>query len=238
MGNRVRSPVLALVGALALVVSGCTGEAKPNSTTAPAASAAPSTSTAPTSASTSGSASTSASGPASASSSASPTPTGQEYPANVPLTGHNLKPGEKPPLYPAAARARTQKGANAFAEFFMRTLDWAYATTNPSYMRHYSAPSCGLCDELATEIQQTAAVRHWYLGGRLTIRPATKTPVGPVTAPADFCSTVSVDRTAHSVVDRAGTVFVEEAAHPNFRWKLCVKASSNRWQVTHFAAAR
>lgn len=234
MGKRMRPAVVALAGALTVLVSGCTGEARPNSTTAPAASTAPSTgtasstSTAPTLTSVSPSGST----PTSAS------PTGQEYPANVPLTGHNLKPGEKPPLYPAAARARTQEGANAFAEFFLRTLDWAYATTNPSYMRHYFGPSCGLCHDLATEIRQTAAVRHWYLGGRLTVRTATQAPVGPVTAPADFCSTVRVDTTAHSVVDRAGTVFTEEAAHPNFRWKLCMTSSSNGWQVTHFAPAR
>ena len=216
MGKRMRPTVLALTAVVALLTSGCTSQARPNNSAAP--------STAPSAAPTSAS--------------ANPIPTDQAYPADVPLTGHNLKPGEKPPLYPAAARARTQEGANAFAEFFMRTLDWAYATTNPSYLMHYSGPSCGLCNDLATEIRNTAAVRHWYLGGRLTIRPATATPLGPVTAPADFCSTVSVDRTAHSVVDRAGTVFTEEAAHPDFRWKLCMTSSSDRWQVTYFAAAR
>jgi hypothetical protein len=222
MGKRMRPAILALTGAMELLVAGCTGETVPDTSAASAtpASTAPGPSTAPTSAT------------------ASLTLTGQPYPANVPLTGRNLKPGEKPPLYPAAARARTQVGANAFVEFFLRTLDWAYATTNPSYMKHYSGPSCGLCDQLAAEIQQTAAVRHWYSGGRLTIRPATATPLGPVTAPADFCSIVSVDATAHSVVDRAGTVFTEEAAHPDFRWKLCVKASSDQWQATYFAAAR
>jgi hypothetical protein len=218
MGKRTRLMVPALTCATALLVSGCTGEVAPDTSTVPAASTAAN------------------SPPPSAS--ASPTPTDQAYPADAPLTGHNIRPGEKPPLYPAAALARTQVGANAFVEFFMRILDWAYATTNPSYMKRYSGPSCGLCNDLATEIRQTAAVRHWYLGGRLTIRPAAATPVGRVTAPADFCSTVSVDSTAHSVVDRAGTVFTEEAAHPNLRWKLCVTSSSDGWQVTYFAAAR
>ena len=91
---------------------------------------------------------------------ASPTPTptaSAGYPADVPLTGHNVKPGEKPPRYPAAATARTQAGANAFAEFFMRTLDWAYATTNPSYMKHYYGPTCGLCNGIATGITKTAS---------------------------------------------------------------------------------
>jgi hypothetical protein len=218
MGMRGRVAVLALLGAGALLVSGCSGAGGPNTATVPPSGSPPGLST--------------------ARAPASPAPVARRYPADVPLTGHNVNPGEKPPLYPAAAKARTQAGANAFAEFYMRTLDWAYATTNPSYFKHYTAPSCGLCTGLATGISKTAAEHHWYLGGRLTIHPATATPIGPVTAPADFCSTVSVDITAQSVVDRTGTVFNGEAAHPSFRWKLCGKSSSNVWQVTYFAGTQ
>jgi len=157
------------------------------------------------------------------------------YPADVPLTGHNVKPGEKPPVYPAAANARTQAAANAFAEFYMHTLDWAYATTNPSYMKHYNGASCGLCNGLATGIAKTAAEKHWYLGGRLTIRPATATPIAPVTAPADYCSVVSVDITAQTVVDKTGSIVSGEAAHPNFRWKLCSKWTVGTWHASYFA---
>jgi hypothetical protein len=154
------------------------------------------------------------------------------YPAGVALTGHNVKPGEKPPLYPAAAKQRTQDGANAFAEFFMRTLDWAYATTNPAYMKHYTAPSCGLCTGLATGIAKTATQRHWYLGGRLTVHPATRTAIAPVTAPADFCSAISVDITATSVVDRTGKVFNGQGALVQQSFKLCAKATKASWQAT------
>jgi hypothetical protein len=217
-GMGIRAVVLAVVGAVALFGAGCTGDPGPNTSTVSVAQSAPSTSAAPTS--------------------ASPTPTARPYPADVPLTGHNVRPGEKPPLYPAAAKARTQAGANAFAEFFMRTLDWAYATTNPSYMKHYTGPSCGLCNGLATGISKTAAEHHWYLGGRLTVHPAMATPIGPVTAPADWCSTVLVDITAQSVVDRTGTVFNGEAAHPNLRWKVCARYSLNTWRATYFAGAQ
>ena len=214
MDRRTRSAGVALAGALTVLTSGCTSNAHPNTTAVPPTTAP---STAPTS--------------------TSPTPSA--YPADVPLTGHNVRPGEKPPLYPAAARAKTQAGANAFAEFYLRTLDWAYATTNPSYLKHYSGPSCELCNDLATGISTTAAHHHWYLGGRLTSHPATATPIGPGTAPADYCSiVVTVDSTAQSVVDRAGTVFNEEPAHPNLRWKVCLKASPTPWQVSYLAGAR
>jgi hypothetical protein len=156
----------------------------------------------------------------------------------VPLTGHNVKPGEKPPLYPAAARARTQAGANAFAEFYMRTLDWAYATTNPSYMKHYTGPSCGLCKGLATGISKTAAQKHWYLGGRLTIHPATATPIGPVTAPADYCSMLRFDVAAFSTVDSTGKVFTGDGAHAGDGIKLCVKELKSGWSLTYMAGTK
>ncbi|HEY0168422.1 MAG TPA: DUF6318 family protein [Jatrophihabitans sp.] len=215
MGKHMRLAGLALVGVLTLLVSGCSGDAGPNTSTVPAASSAPSASAAPTS--------------------ARPTPTPRPYPADVPLTGHNVKPGEKPPLYPAAARARTQEGANAFAEFFMRTLDWAYATTNPSYMKHYYGPTCGQCDGLARGISRTAAEKHWYLGGRLTVHRAEKTAIAPVTAPADFCAVMKVDITATSVVDKTGKVFNGDGAYFGDNFKLCSKKSADGWQLTYMA---
>lgn len=156
----------------------------------------------------------------------------------MPLTGHNVNRGEKPPVYPAAAKARTQAGANAFAEFYLHTLDWAYATTNPSYMRHYNGASCGLCNGLATGIAKTAAEKHWYLGGRLTIRPATATAIAPVTAPADYCSVVSMDETAFTTVDKSGAVFTGDGAHTRDRLKLCFARSAETWIVTYLAAVK
>jgi len=177
-----------------------------------------------------------ASSPAAEPGSASASPSASAaYPADVPLTGHNVKPGEKPPVYPAAANARTQKGANAFAEFFMRTLDWAYATTNPSYMKHYYGPTCGQCSGLAEGIGKTAASKHWYEGGRLTIHQPTSIAIAPVTAPADFCSMILVDVSATSVVDHTGKVFNGAGAAAALRFKLCTKARDSDWLTTYLA---
>jgi hypothetical protein len=157
------------------------------------------------------------------------------YPADVPLVGHNVRAGEKPPSYPVAARANTQDGANAFAAFFMKTLDWAYATTNPSYMKHYYGPSCGLCDGLATGIAKTAAKSHWFLGDRLTVHGLAGTRIGLVTAPADYCSALRVDTTAVSVVGIAGAVFSGDGAHLDDAVKLCAQYVNARWQATYLA---
>lgn len=223
MSLPLRLATFGLIAVVAVVVAGCTsGDARPNTSTV--AISAPRTS-----------ASLSASASPSASSSPSPTAT-RVYPADVPLIGHNVKPGEKPPVYPAAANARTQAAANAFAEFYMHTLDWAYATTNPSYMKHYNGASCGQCQGLATGIHRTSTDGHWYLGGRLTVRDAQATPIRPVTAPADFCSLVAVDVSATSVVDKTGKVFSGDGAYAGDRFKLCARMTTDRgWNVTYLA---
>jgi hypothetical protein len=158
------------------------------------------------------------------------------YPADVPLTGHNVRPGEKPPVYPAAAKQHSQAGANAFAEFFMRTLDWAYATTNPSYMKHYYGPTCGLCSGLATGIAKTAGEHHWYEGGRLAILSEASSAIEPVTAPVDFCSVIVVSTTAQTVVDDSGKIFNGAAASSHLNWKLCSKRQGETWSLNYFAA--
>ena len=168
--------------------------------------------------------------------SASPS-TSAAYPADVPLTGHNVRPGERPPVYPAAAKAHTQDGANAFAEFFMRTLDWAYATTNPSYMKHYYGPTCGLCSGIATGIAKTAAEQEWYEGGRLRIRSSRNASIGEVTAPAGFCTTVIVDIGTSSVTDRSGKIFTGQGALSNQAFKLCEEQHAAAWLITYFIGA-
>lgn len=175
--------------------------------------------------------------PISTSAPASPRPSSSSpYPADVPLTGHNVKPGEKPPVYPAAASSHSQAGANAFAEFFMRTLDWAYATTNPSYMKHYYTSSCGLCKGLAIGIDKTAAAGHWFVGDRLTVHPALATAIQPVTAPSDYCSIVQIDETSFSTVDKTGKVFTGDGAHVGDKFKMCAKEISLlSWRVSYMA---
>lgn len=167
----------------------------------------------------------------------SPTPT-NPYPADVPLTGHNLKTrDEKPPLYPTAATRDDRRGADAFAVFYMQTLDWGYATTNPSYMRHYSGPSCGLCAGIATGIRKTAQDGHYYLGGRFDNIRSRPEQRGTVSAPLDYCTRVTIDIPAASVVDKSGRVFNGQGALRHQPFKLCEQHTAEGWRVTYLIGA-
>src|SRR5881628_647561 len=71
----------------------------------------------------------------------SPTPT-QTGPLT---TGPNVRPGEKPPEYPALARRHDGQGALAFAYYFYEAYDWGYATNDPYLVEQISDPHCAGC---------------------------------------------------------------------------------------------
>jgi hypothetical protein len=144
-----------------------------------------------------------------------------------------VKKGEKRPLYPAAAKAKTQEGANAFARFYIQTLDWGYATTSAAYMNHYYEASCGVCKSFADSFMRTSAAKHFYLGFRITVEPAEPAQIAPVTAPADFCSQVTMDHTAGSAVDVRGNAINGGGAEQRVRLKLCAKHRGQVWKATY-----
>ena len=53
---------------------------------------------------------------------------------------------------PVAATKHSAAGAQAFAEFFIKTIDWGYATTSSAYMRHYFMHACSGCARLRDAI--------------------------------------------------------------------------------------
>ena len=78
---------------------------------------------------------------ASASSSPSPSPS-----RTGPLsTGPNVRPGEKPPVLPEAAKEHSPAGALAFATYFIKALDWGFATNDAYLVEKISSASCQAC---------------------------------------------------------------------------------------------
>ena len=63
----------------------------------------------------------------------SPTAKPSSSPAGPATTGPNVRPGERPPIMPAAAKQHTQEGALAFAGYFIKALDWS---NRDNWMRH------------------------------------------------------------------------------------------------------
>src|SRR6476661_7031958 len=91
-------------------------------------------------------------------------------PTSPATSGPNVRPGERPPAMPAAARQHTQEGALAFAGYFIRALDWGIATTDPTSLEAMSAPDCKACHSYITELNKLRAEGGSIQGGRITLR--------------------------------------------------------------------
>ncbi|HZC71511.1 MAG TPA: DUF6318 family protein, partial [Jatrophihabitans sp.] len=88
---------------------------------------------------------------------------------SVATTGPNVRPGEKPPTLPAAGRTNTPAGAAVFASFYIRALDWGYATMDSTLAKSLFAPSCRGCARFASIIDSAREEGDHFTGGRISI---------------------------------------------------------------------
>jgi hypothetical protein len=170
------------------------------------------------------------------SASGSPTPSFvATVPANVPTTGPNLlSPGEKPPL--PVPLVRTEAGARAFAEFFIKTIDWGYATTNSAYMRHYYQPSCDGCEVLADNIDSTHVAALHFDGGRLAIiRSASGTSAA--ISGSELSIMVHVAISGEQAIDSSGAVRTADPPDPTHREEIFLAWRGQTWTVVSMSGA-
>jgi hypothetical protein len=196
---------------LTLLLAGCTSSGGSDPTSPPLTTPTTSVSIAPP--------------PSSSSSSSAPAP--QTVPSDVPRTGPNTKPGEKPPVMPVAATQHTPDGAKAFAEFFIRTIDWGYATVSAAYMRHYFQSSCEGCVIFADGIDKDRRAGVHYIGGRTSILSAAIS--------SDFKVIVTVDITSFEKKSASEKFLTGEEAHSKLPFVVHLRWLRSSWQVVALA---
>jgi hypothetical protein len=148
-------------------------------------------------------------------------------PADVPTTGPNLRsPGERPPVEPVVATQHSAAGAEAFAEFFIRTIDWGYATMSGAYLRHYSMASCVSCTSIANGLDRDRKVNRTYIGGRLSVVEAKPGQGGALQS-----QVVSANGTAFEIVDQHGKPVSAEEAHTGLRYTVQLRWQASAWVV-------
>jgi hypothetical protein len=104
---------------------------------------------------------------------------------------------------PLEATRHTPAGAKAFAQFFIKTIDWGYATTSSTYMRHYFVETCNQCRNVELFLNTAAAKGDHYIGGRITVLDASARN-GSAAQSADSDVDMHVDITSSEVVDEYG----------------------------------
>jgi hypothetical protein len=207
-----RLTVLIATGAVLLMAAACTdSDPRPNySTVSPSGTPA-------------------ATGAPSATPTVKPTPT---IPADVPTTGTNLlSKGERPPVMPAVALEHTDAGAQAFAKFYLQTVDWGYATTNASYMRHYYDKVCVRCKILDDAITGVARHRWLFIGGRSHTRSFAFSERNSSGSDVVFQAISALD--SGTAVDAKGNIHAAAVASPDFHEKVGVRWSGTAWRATY-----
>ncbi|HEU5009049.1 MAG TPA: DUF6318 family protein [Jatrophihabitantaceae bacterium] len=168
------------------------------------------------------------SSPVTSSPTSPPASVSRAVPADVPTTGPNLvRKGERPPVMPVLATKHTPAGAVAFAKFFIRTIDWGFATTSGAYMRHYFTKSCIECASHADGLDNTRKAGEYYLGSRFRIAAARSRPPGD----ADASVTVTFDLTSAEVLTNHGRFVDGDVAHTGQSRQFWLTWTSDGWRV-------
>ena len=158
-------------------------------------------------------------------------PSSPTVPADVPTTGPNLRsPDERPPIEPVLATQHTAAGAKAFAEFFVRTIDWGFATMSGAYIRHYSLPSCTDCATFADGMDKARASGHRYVGGRITTTGVTQSSK-PTAPHAETSVLVRFNINAFEELTHDGEGVSADPAHTGEQFEVSLTWVSQSWRV-------
>jgi hypothetical protein len=84
-------------------------------------------------------------------------------------TGPGVKPGETPPTLNAYSLLHTMTGAQNFAVYYFKALDWSFATTDPYLLEQVSAPTCSACQKYIESISALDAAGGHLQGGRVQV---------------------------------------------------------------------
>jgi hypothetical protein len=137
---------------------------------------------------------------------------------------------------PLAATQHTAAGAKAFAVFFIKTIDWAYATTSTTYMRHYFDNVCIGCKSIARAIDGARTKNRRFIGDRFKIRSSTfSSRSGPHDAQASV--SVRLDVSRGEVVDHTGRFVSKEPALLNYGEEVFLRWL-RAWRVVELEVVR
>jgi hypothetical protein len=162
--------------------------------------------------------------PATTSTSPEPTQTG-------PLTtGPNVRPGEKPPMFPRAANRHSRFGAQVFALYYFKAFDWGYATNDPSLVQRISSTRCGACRSYVTGLQSVVQHGNVLLGGRISLRPRSSISPNHYRIEADYVVDVRLDEAPVLVATPSATRTAAPALVGDHSL-VFVSWSGGRWRV-------
>jgi hypothetical protein len=137
-------------------------------------------------------------------------------------------------VLPVLATQHSAAGARAFAEFFIKTIDWGYATIDEHYIQHYSDAGCTGCNAFVHGIAVARAGKHRYIGGRITVVSASTSQRRA--RGADTTILVGFNILSFEEVTRSDRFVRADVAHTGERFEVSLGWVQDRWLVRELTA--
>jgi hypothetical protein len=148
-------------------------------------------------------------------------------------TGANVRPGEKPPTLSPVGKTNTPIGADLFARYWIRTLDWGYATTDSSLAKAIFARSCTGCARFMRQFEDASSAGWHFRGGRLAIL-GTALQDNDHQYGATSVEDVTVSQEALHVLDGKGKTIDSAAMIANDVSRVWLRWTGRRWTVVNW----
>jgi hypothetical protein len=153
-------------------------------------------------------------------------------PTNPPpiSTGANVRPGEKPPSLSSVGKTNTPAGALAFSDYWTRTLDWGYATTDSALAKSAFAEVCTGCARFVKIFDNARANGVHFRGGRSNVISSELQPNDHHNG-ATAVDDISISIGALQAVDANGQVVETNPEHPRVVYRVWLQWKATSWKV-------
>jgi hypothetical protein len=156
-------------------------------------------------------------------------------PTSPATSGPNVRPGERPPAMPAAAKQHTQEGALAFAGYFIRALDWSIATTDPKLLIPVSDPACVACGSYVEEIRDLRIHGSYIRGGRMSLSAA-EINQSVSKAGVEYIITISTVQQPDSIIGKSQSPLSQETSTERLKSNLLLVWRRGSWVASGLEA--
>jgi hypothetical protein len=151
-------------------------------------------------------------------------------------TGPNVRPGEKPPVLDPLGKERSSDGALVFADYFIRTLDWSLATTDPYFIQQLSLPTCQACAQYCDRLARLRKSGGYVRGGRITVN-STSIADGTGAFKSDYIVQALLTQDADTVVTRTAPPSTESTRAATSGLRLYISWLRDHWTISEIGGS-
>jgi len=150
-------------------------------------------------------------------------------------TGPNVRPGEKPPVFPELAKHHTRAGALAFASYYFDAYNWGYAVNDSALVQAISDWACAGCRKYVNSLKSLHDAGGFLEGGRVTVLSKSLSE-GEFNYQSDYVVEATVNE-SRILIRRPNTSTMRLPPVRHFRQFLFVSWKAGRWKLIEVAGS-